>query len=207
MAQLRRPPAVMAGIGAVLRAVWRDPVLRAVLMIVTMINFLLAGPLSVGLPALAHARFVEGAAALGSMFAAFGGGMLLGTLGGGALMEPRGRGWLLFGIIGVIGAGLALLGMVGSAALAAVVLAIMGVANGFGYVLMLTWLHKRTEATMLGRVMSLVLFAGWVLAPPSQLVAGVVVDLNVSLLFVIAGILLVLTALIAALSPVVRILD
>src|SRR5439155_470135 len=60
--------------------VWRDVPLRATLLVVAALNFFALGAVEVGLPALAHLRFSQGAVALGSAFAAWGLGSTLGSI-------------------------------------------------------------------------------------------------------------------------------
>src|SRR5678816_3208862 len=76
---------IRASIMEGLRAAWSDTTLRTILFMVMAINFLFNGPMGVGLPVLANSRFSEGAAALGIMLSAFGGGALVGALLAGSL--------------------------------------------------------------------------------------------------------------------------
>ncbi len=202
----RRSGLVVAG-AAILAAMWRDPLLRAVLVLGALLNFLLTGPLGVGLPALAHARFPEGAAGLGILLSVLGGGALLGTLGAGIRPQTRGRGRLLLAVLAVLGLGLVLLSVVSRVAQAAVVLAAMGLALGLANVLVITWLQQRTAPALLGRVISVVLFSTLLLAPLSNVLAGLMVDVQLTLLFITAGTGLLMTALVAALYRELRTMD
>ena len=65
-----------------LRYAWRDPAIRASLIIIGMLNFALVGPLTVGTAALTETYF-GGAGAYGLLMAAMGIGSLAGTLGRG----------------------------------------------------------------------------------------------------------------------------
>jgi hypothetical protein len=85
------------------------------------INLLFTGPISVGLPVLAATRFAEGAAALGVVFSAFGGGSLLGAILAGSLPTPRRLGLVSMALIALAGVALALFGFVSNLALAAAV--------------------------------------------------------------------------------------
>src|SRR5258708_36399467 len=65
--------------------VFSRPVLLILFLLVLGINFLVLGPLMVGIPVLANTRLVEGAAAYGIIMSAFGGGALLGIILAGVL--------------------------------------------------------------------------------------------------------------------------
>jgi MFS transporter len=189
-----------------LRAVWADSTLRTMLLIIMTINFLFTGPIGIGLPVLANSRFVEGAAALGVMLSAFGGGALVGALLGGSLPSPRQRGLVTMVLIAVAGAALAFYGFVTSLPLAGIIGVAMGMAIGYVNVLGISWLQKRTDPQLLGRVMSLVMLGSFGLGPISNAIAGLLVDVNLSLLFAGAGALLVIVALFATTNREVRLM-
>lgn len=185
---------------------WRDPALRITLLLVAAINLCTSGPLVVGIPVLARARFPEGALAFGVIMSAWGGGSLVGTMAAGiAPKPPPGRlGPTAVGMVGVVGAGLALLGLVPTTTLAALVAVAMGAANGYRLILIVSWLQRRAPQAMLGRLMSLVAFAAVGLAPVSTAVAGALLSLDLITLFVGAGTLLVVSSVLGARHPAIR---
>jgi hypothetical protein len=75
-----------------------------------------------------------------------------------------------------------------------------GAVNTFG----ISWLQRRTDPAMQGRVMSLVMLASLGLVPVSYALSGAIADLNVTLLFVGSGALMLLAGLAAAASRTVR---
>jgi DNA-directed RNA polymerase subunit E'/Rpb7 len=80
--------------------------------------------------------------------------------------------------------------------------ALMGIGGGIVGVLGLTWLQQETAISMQGRMMSLVMFAAVALAPFSQAISGVLLEINLTGLFVAAGITMLVTALVSLLSQV-----
>ncbi|MCD6495162.1 MFS transporter [Candidatus Bipolaricaulota bacterium] len=190
-----------------LRYAWNDTIFRALLFIVAAINFSFAGPMNVGLAATAKMRFAEGATAFGVMMSAWGGGALVGTIIGGLIARPRRRGLITIAVTFLLGLGLASLGWVPGLSVAVVVIAFMSTADGLIDVLLLAWLQLRTEKRFLGRLMSLVMFASQGLAPVSYIVAGVLVDHHLTLMFNAAGGLVLLATAYAALNRSMRQID
>src|SRR5438128_11000281 len=66
-------------------------------------------------------------------------------------------------------------------------MAISGIATGVINTYGVSWLQRRTDPTMQGRVMSLVMLASVGLVPISLAVSGAIAEVNPTLLFVIAG--------------------
>lgn len=176
-----------------LRTVWNDVPLRAVLIILAAINFCSAGPLDVGLPVLA--RFEWGSAAyLGLVLSAFGVGAAAGALVVGVL--PR-RPPLVVVVVGIcfwLALGLAGLGLVGAWPAVAVG-AVTGLGVGFVNVIGISWIQRRAPAGKLGRVMGLMTMSAMALTPVSIILAGPLVTFSPAVLFVSAGVLLVLVGL------------
>ena len=81
--------------------------------------------------------------------------------------------------------------------------------RGAGYlgVVLVSWLQERVEPALRGRVMSLVMFCVVALDPVSYALAGALVARSLTLTFVAAGTLMLLTTLLGALSGPVRKFD
>jgi hypothetical protein len=75
-----------------------------------------------------------------------------------------------------------------------------GVINTYG----ISWLQRRTDPAMQGRVMSLVMLASMGLTPVAYAVSGAIADLNPTLLFLLAGGMMLLCGAGAAASRSVR---
>lgn len=92
-------------------------------------------------------------------------------------------GWLSAGL----GAGLLGLAVAGQWWTAAALLAAMGIGGGLVGVLATAWLQRETPAPLQGRVMALAMLAGVAFDPLSQALSGVLIDISLQGLFVIAG--------------------
>jgi MFS family permease len=183
-----------------------DRTLRALLLIVVAVNFLVVGPMLVGIPVLAEARLPEGAQGFGAVMSAFGGGSLLGIGLAGTLPKPPPRitGTLLLALCAGFGVGLAALGFADELVAAILPALLMGLAMGYLVVFFYTWMQARTPQHMMGRMMSLITFASIGLVPVSQALAGVVAVRSITALFVGAAILLLLVLLRAWFVPSLR---
>ncbi|MEZ4556773.1 MAG: MFS transporter [Caldilineaceae bacterium] len=96
------------------------------------INFLVNGPIDVGIPVLADARLAGGAAAFGIMMSALGGGSLTGMLLAGSLPRPAPRrGPLLLTIISLLGVGLIILAFTTRTWMGAAAAFVMGISSGY----------------------------------------------------------------------------
>jgi MFS family permease len=189
-----------------LRVVWHDPALRAFFLLIAISNFLIVGPLSIGIPVLAANRFDGGAAAYGVILSAYGGGSLLGTIMAAVLPRPPAKrmGVVLGLIWSGLGLGIIALGLVSSTLFAALITFFMGIAEGYVVILFITWLQRRTSDAMLGRMMSLLMFASIGLQPLSNMLTGALVELNAQLLFVSFGLLMITMTLLFLFNPAVR---
>lgn len=152
----------------------RDPLIRGVIGLIALIDFAFYGPYYVSLPLIAARRYGEaaGAAALGTMRAAWSVGALAGTLGAGASGEMR-RPQLVLGACGAAtGIGLAALAAGAQMPLYIAVMAGLGGAMGTFNVVYIAALQRRTRAEMLGRVRGVATLAEYSLAPTSYMLAG-----------------------------------
>ena len=191
-------------IAAGVRYAWSDVGIRTTLLVVAAVDFAASGSMQVGLPTLAHGRFASGAFGLGVLLGAWGAGATVGAAASGVLKRPERIGWLLIGVCAWIGAGIVITGLVGSLIPAAVTLALAGTATGLVNTYALSWLQRRTDPAMQGRVMSLVMMASIGLVPISLAASGAIAAVNPTVLFVIAGGLILLASAAAASSRTVR---
>lgn len=197
------PGRTVGGIVEGLRYAWRDPVIRTMLFVFAAINVAAAGPILVGGAALVEQR-LGGAGSLGFLLSAFGAGSLLGLLVSGLVGSPRHRGVTLLGLPAALGVGLGALGFVPNLVWAMAIAALMGVGLGYLGVALFSWLQGRVEPALQGRVMSLVMLCIVALDPVSYALAGVLVAIDLTLTFVVAGLLLLATTLVGVTSRTVR---
>jgi hypothetical protein len=194
---------LLANIGSGIAYSWRDPAIRSLVLLVAATNLAFTGPLLVGLPYLADTRFVGGAAAFGIIIAAWGAGALGGAILAGSIRHVPRLGLVVLLIASAMGIGLGVLGSLPNVLLAVIVMAAIGLGSGFVNVRIIAWLQARTPEAMRGRVMSLVLLGAVGLSPVSLAVSGVIIDVGaVSLMFAVAGAIVVLSSLAGILAGV-----
>ena len=188
--------AVLASIQSGIRYALHDSTLKVMLVLVAAANLFFMGPLFVGIPVLAQQRLEGGAAAFGLVMSAYGGGNLLGILLAGSLPRPKAgqMNALLVALLVCFAAALVSFAFVTSAWLAFAIMLATGVGNGYFAITAITLPQQRTPADRLGRVMSLMMFANYGLAPVSQAVTGALIKLSLNGLFIGAGILMLLLA-------------
>jgi MFS family permease len=187
----RRRTSVTVELRTGLRTVWEDAYLRRALALVTVAGLALTGPVTVGVPWLAHQQLATTAVAFGLMLSMWSAGSVVGALAAGALRRTPGWRGLTTVVVAVLAAGLVTLGFAGEVAVAAVALLGMGAVAGFFNVVLITEIQQRAEDGSLGRVMSVVELAEIVSTPASYLLAGLLLDASSTMLFVTAAGLLV----------------
>jgi MFS family permease len=194
IAEIREAAAYIAG----------DELLRTFILVVTALNFLFAGPMMVGPSALVKQFFPEqGVLALGVLLSAMGIGSVVG-MGIGGATQPARIGLLSLLSIAMAGLAIAAIGASTLFSVTAICFAIAGLSSGFSNLVLVTWLQKRIDKTMMGRVMSMVMLASFGIIPIGAAVAGLIADHSLTLLFGLNGLLLVGVVGIALLNPRVR---
>jgi hypothetical protein len=191
-------------IAAGFRYAWADVGLRVTLIVIAVVDFAANGALGVGLPTLAHGRFAAGATGFGILFGAWGVGATAGALGAGFVPPPKRFGWLIVGLCVWLGIGITGVGLVPSLVPAALLMGFSGISTGVVNTYAISWLQRRTDPAMQGRVMSLVMLASMGLTPVAYAASGAIANLNPTLLFVIAGGMILLCAAGTAASRTVR---
>jgi predicted MFS family arabinose efflux permease len=187
-----------------LLTVWRDVPLRAALIVIAVLNFFALGPVEVGLPALAYQRFSQGAVALGTTFAAWGIGSALGSIAAAVRPAPRRFGWDMVGIVALIGVGVAATGIATTLSVLLAVMVAIGVVEGAGTTYLISWMQRRSDPSMQGRVMSLAIFSSVGVEPIALATAGALAARYLGLLFWASAAAIEFTAVAASLSRSVR---
>ena len=202
-------PAPQAGglgsqIVAGLRYAWSDIGIRITLIVVAVIDFGANGAIGVGLPTLVHGRWGGGAAGFGILLGAWGVGATIGALGAGLIRPPKRFGLMIVALCVWFGSTLLVVGLLPSIFLAALVMAVSGVGTGVINTYGVSWLQRRTDPDMQGRVMSLVMLASMGLTPIAYAVSGVIAEVNPTLLFLIAGGMTLVFGVVATTSRSIR---
>jgi len=201
-----RKEGVWASILAGIQFLWDDKVLRLMFLVISALNFLIVGPLLVGIPVLADQRLPEGALAFGLLMSAYAGGNLAGYLLAGALPRPSGLAMRVF-LIALLAAFGLVIGALGFVPYTWVDFALMlglGVGNGYIAIVLFTWMQTRTPKAMLGRMMSLLMFSNVGLVPVAQALSGAVIKWNLTALFAGAGVLVLLVTLWTSFQPGIK---
>jgi MFS family permease len=164
----------------------RSLLLQTIVLVCVAANLASGGTFEVALPALARESF--GAAGYGALIACFGGGAVAGTLvasRAGSLHRPA---FAACGAYLVEATAIGFIPFLGGLAGATVAILVAGVCNGFGNIVLITLLQQWAPQRLLGRVMSLVMLAGFGTFPASVAVAGVLVrNLGPDPFFPVAG--------------------
>jgi MFS family permease len=184
--------------------VWQDTPLRITLLAIGILNLFALGAIEVGLPAIAHQRFSQGAIALGGAFGAWGLGSTLGSIAAGARPVRSRFGWLMVLVMALMGVGIAATGLAPTLPVLLAVTIVLGIVEGAGTTYIVSWLQRRTDPSMQGRVMSLAILSSVGLEPVALALAGGLASRELGLLFWGSAVAVELTALGAGLSRSVR---
>ena len=198
---------VLADVMKGLKGVWQDVPLRAFILYVSAVSVFVGGPIQVGLPVLADSRLDLGAASLGILMTANGGGIIVGSvLSGLGARLSRGRlGIMVLSIDFTVGLAVILLTQVHSTLAGAALLALTGLLGGIAQISVFTWIQQRVPQAMLGRTMSVVMLTFLGLGPLSAAVAGALLSVvSLTALFGGAGIALSVTAAFCLTRPSLR---
>jgi macrolide resistance protein len=117
------------------------------------------------------------------MLAAWAAGSLLGIAAAGTTKELPPWRALMSVLAIVITIGMATLAVHPGVVVVAVCLLVMGAVAGAFNIVLITWLQERTRPDRLGRLMSLAELAELVVSPASYLLAGVLLDVSVTAMF------------------------
>lgn len=196
------PVGLVGDIVAGLRYVFGDPLLRALIVLVSAMTLAANGPVDVGLAALARYH-LGGPAAFGIMLAGFGAGSLVGSLLAGVLPPGRLFRRILLAAL-FFAVGMPLLGVVPSVVYATLLTVGLGVVAGVISVLASAWIMRRTDASMMGRVMSLLMVTTVGLSPLSLAISGAIAQFSIPLVFLASGALMLAAAAGGAMSRTVR---
>jgi MFS family permease len=182
--------------------VGKDVPLRSLMLLASILNFCIAGPVSIGLAYLTKTRFGS-PAVYGIVISAVAAGSLLGALLAG-VWKIRQRGMMILLVSLALGVCLGSIGLLGKVWSIASVLLIMGAAAGMVNIHIGAWIMQRIDVAVRGRVASVLMLASFGITPISLAVAGFFVAWSLKLMFLLAGGLMVLAAVGASFQKPVR---
>jgi MFS family permease len=166
----------LAEMKAGLRFVTRDTLLRTVVPVAIVINFIFSPVFGVAMPFYARKQFGS-AQDLGIMMSGIGVGMLIGAFSYGWLALRFGPRKLIIGCVFFLGAPIAGLAFLPSLWIAWALLLLTGCASGMVNPLLQTMLQKRTPQELMGRVIGTLSAGSIVAAPAGLLIGGSVISL------------------------------
>lgn len=194
--------AMWHSIGEGISYVAQDVPLRSLMLLATMMNFCISGPVAVGLAYLTKMR-LGSPAAYGTLISSLAAGSLIGAVLAG-LWRIRRRG-ILISVVGmVLGLCLSAISLADRTWSVATILLLMGAAAGMLNVHIGAWAMQRIDIAVRGRVSSVLMLAAYGVAPISLGLAGFLVAWNLKLMFLFAGALMVFVSAGAAFQKPVR---
>ena len=201
----RGNPSILSSIGVGIQYARSDRAMLAILLLIMQMELLMRGPVTVGIPVLAHTRLTEGVLALGVVTSAYAAGSVLGTVLAGSLPAPkRGLGPILVAVFALSGILMMPFGWLNATWLAAAITLTIGVMGGYVGILIISWIQGRTPQAMLGRVMSLLLVAQVTVSPISIAASGALIKLSLGWVFIVAGALMAVFSIIIGLRREIR---
>jgi MFS family permease len=189
---------VLAATGDGLAYVWGNPVVRTICLAL-FFGVAFGAMDNVALVFLARETLGVGATGFGALNAAFGVGMIAGSLMLARAGASRDSALLFLGGLAFTGLGLVLTGLAPALVFAIGFQALAGIGNGIDNVAQITLLQQIVPAPMQGRVYGVVSTAAFAGAGIASLVGGVLLDLtSPRLVFVVAGAGLIAVCALAA---------
>ena len=185
----REHDSLITSIRDVIEHVRGDTQLRTMFFVMMILGLLLTGTVRVGFALLADTQLSGGVQDFGNMNSALGVGLLAGMIGVKLLPRPPQAvsGLIVLGLFAFVPAGLILLGFAPPILITLAIILIMGIAFGYDFVYLLSWLQRRTPDRLLGRVMAVVMFSTIGLSPISQVLMGYLLDINIQATLIGAG--------------------
>lgn len=179
-----------------------DVPLRSLMMLAMMMNLCFMGPVSIGLTYMIKTQFGS-PAILGVLTSAIAVGSLLGALLAG-VWKIRRRGVLILAVAAALSPCLASIGLMRSVWGLGGVLFVIGVIAALMNVHIGAWVMQRIDAAVRGRVASVLMLATFGIMPISYAIAGVMIAWSLKVMFLLAGLALLLTAAAASFHKSVR---
>ena len=137
----------------------KDVPLRSLMLLATILNFCITGPVSIGLAYLTNTKF-HSPAVYGILISAVAAGSLAGALLAG-VWKIRRRGVMILVVSAALGICLGSIGFLGNLWSLAGLLMIMGAAAGMVNIHVSAWIMQRIEPTVRGRVASVLMLGSF----------------------------------------------
>ncbi len=181
---------------------WDNHSIRAVIVLLAVINLTLIGPVVIGGSILADTHF-SGARSFGLIISSWGLGGFVGALAAGISVVRR-AGAALIAASAVMGTGVLVFGFLPPLVVVLLVNFVMGVSNGWIEVIITTWLQIQSGEGMRGRIMGITAVAAIGLEPVSYALTGLLAHAGLTIIFFTAGAALLLATAVTARSRALR---
>lgn len=182
--------------------VYRDVPLRLLMLIVAMMNLCLTGPMSVGLPFLAKTKFGTPTSYAVMVSCAAAGGLLGALLAG--VWKVKHRGLLFFFACAALSVCLGSIGILNRPWAISAALLLMTGSAGLANVHIGAWIQQRIDASVRGRVMSVLMLFSYGILPISTALAGLLGSWSLKGMFLIGASALLIVTCLGALQKQVR---
>jgi MFS family permease len=194
-------------------AVWLDAPLRAFILYIALSQLFMMGNIMVGQPMMATLRVemygLPAAAIVGLFGACSGVGAVIGSLVGGFFARPSEAfyGPMMMLIAACRGVTMLSLGFLTDLPSVLVLFGFFGLFMGYTSVFFMTWMQTRVEISLLGRMMSVMMFAMMGVAPLSAAFWGWGIDAGgLESLYYVSGIFMIVVAIGGLMSPSIRLM-
>jgi hypothetical protein len=181
---------------------WSNHSIRAVIVLLAVVNLTLIGPVVIGGSILADTHF-SGARSFGLIISSWGLGGFIGALAAGMSVVRR-VGMALIAASAVMGTGVLIFGFLPPLLVVLLVNFATGVSNGWIEVIVTTWLQIQSGEGMRGRIMGITAVAAIGLEPVSYALTGLLARAGLTVIFFTAGGALLFATALTARSRALR---
>jgi hypothetical protein len=189
---------IFSGVIDGLRYVYKNELLRSLIVSFACINFCVNGAIQIGFTALAKFRF-NSSTDFGILITTASFGVLVGTLAAGVWRIARDLRLMILAASAIMATLLLVLGLELPFWSLLVIAGLLGIVTGYINIFVVAWLQGNINTNFRGSVMSALVLGSTGLAPISLAVSGLLVQLGFPTLFVSAGVTLSLVAIFMAL--------
>jgi hypothetical protein len=189
---------IWSGVFDGVRYVYKNDLLRSLIVSVACINFCVNGAIQIGFTALAKFRF-NSSTDFGVLITTASLGALVGTVVAGVWRIDKDLRSMILGACSIMTVFLLVLGLELPFWSVAVIAGLLGVVAGYTNIFVVSWLQGHIDVSFRGSVMSALVLGTTGLAPISLAVSGLLLGLGFQTLFVSAGVTLSIVAIFMAL--------
>jgi MFS family permease len=172
-------------------------------VVIAVINLVILGALEVGLPVLAREQ-LHGPVSFGLIFTALGLAATVGAVVAGSRKAPRRLGWFMVAGTAWLGLAVAVIALAQTLPAVLVAMVAIGLAIGVLNTYLLSWVQRRVQPEMMGRVMAMVMLAGVGVEPVGLAAGGAIAGRSLTLLLWLCAAAIVAVAAASTASRSVR---